>query len=77
MRSADGDRHWISAARLAQLYRVSLAECVCIDVSKPGISKELTSKLVPLVPLPDGNYGNGRVVNSRPSRAEKNRKAKR
>lgn len=58
----DGDRHNISARRLADLYGVEPMECVFInDTDNPeeklrGFSRDVIGKLIGLSPRPDGNY---------------------
>jgi len=51
--TTDGDRHFISAPQLAQLYGVSMAECyVRRDPHPRTYPKEITY----LYPRQDGNY---------------------
>lgn len=59
---SDGDRHFIGARRLAQLYSVSPAECIFIDPSdRPvdvlrGLSAETIDSLIDLYPSETGDY---------------------
>lgn len=46
----DGERHYIDAHRLMDLYRVNPAECV---IERPGVRGE---GLILLAPRSDGNY---------------------
>jgi len=53
----DGDRHYISAPKLAELYNVSLEECYIIHPNeKVGIGSLTGKKLIDLYPRRDGNY---------------------
>lgn len=54
---ADGDRHFITAPKLAQLYQVSLEECVVWSHDQPDRNYGLdVTGLIPLSPRSDGNY---------------------
>jgi hypothetical protein len=54
----DGDRHFISASQLAELYGVNFNECVIVDKSRPEsmVMRGHTSDLIPLFPRMDGKY---------------------
>ena len=58
--SRDGNRHYITASQLANLYRVNSRECIVIDPIRPETSFGLnTNNLINLYPRDDGNYKKG------------------
>lgn len=48
----DGQMHWINAARLAELYRVPISECI----QEKDTRGMYTGDLIRLSPKFDGNY---------------------
>ncbi|RMD50592.1 hypothetical protein D6827_03745 [Candidatus Parcubacteria bacterium] len=56
----DGQRHYVSAARLMRFYGIKKKDIVaCIDIDKSGYPKLLgvdLDKYEVLTPKPDGNY---------------------
>jgi hypothetical protein len=58
----DGDWHFISAATLANLYNVSLNECVIVNYKRPEtIRSEFPDQpIIHLYPRSDGEYKNMR-----------------
>lgn len=50
----DGDRHYIGARKLAQLYGVSIHECITARI-ETGMDANYTG-LIQLHPRSDGNY---------------------
>lgn len=56
VRAQDGDRHYIGARQLMDLYGVPIEECIVIrrdDYERLGIKKE---EYILLYPREDGNY---------------------
>ena len=57
-----GDRHYITAGQLANLYRVNSRECIVIDSTRPETFLGLnTNNLINLYPRGDGDYNKGGV----------------
>ena len=52
--SADGDRHFIPASRLAALYKVNIQDCKIVRYR--SISTYSTVDTINLYPRNDGNY---------------------
>jgi len=52
----DGDEHWISASRLADLYGVGIGECFIDDPNRPQQLRGLPPDVVHLHPRYDGDY---------------------
>lgn len=57
----DGDFHYVSANKLAILYRINPRECIMVDYSTDEnwyrlFSKDFLDSLIPLYPKYDGNY---------------------
>lgn len=61
---SDGERHYITASKLAMLYRVRLDECVILPAAMPSNHRRRTElldrarkgELIGLAPREDGNY---------------------
>ncbi len=55
---ADGDRHYINAKQLADLYRIKLTECHIIMDDYPDFQSRMdeTRHLIHLYPRFDGDY---------------------
>ena len=60
VKSADGDRHFISAPQLADLYGVSMKDCIIRDYRRPetllGYSEDYLNSLTWLLVQDDGQY---------------------
>lgn len=57
--TSDGQRHYLNAARLIDLYRVNPAECIIAkanDTWYRGYDPEYLKSLTKLYPREDGNY---------------------
>lgn len=53
----DGDRHYISAYKVMELYKVNPEECALISDDRPDIILGLNlNHLIPLYPRNDGRY---------------------
>ena len=54
----DGQQHFISASKLAELYRVDLRDCIVLAPDNPekGFGFEWKEDDVDLYPRTDGNY---------------------
>jgi hypothetical protein len=58
---SDGDRHYISAHKVAELYGVSPAECIFVDIDDStektkGYHPDFIESMVTLWPRDSGNY---------------------
>jgi len=51
----DGDFHFISAYRVAELYGIPRSECVFLDVPENWLGRDL-SGMIHLYPQADGKY---------------------
>lgn len=59
----DGQEHFISAGKLADLYRVSLSDCVVdTENNRRGFTKDAWENLKHLYPRYDGNYSKPTAV---------------
>jgi hypothetical protein len=60
---SDGQRHYVGARQLADLYGVPFAECVVVDIERPEgyLGKDL-SGLVHLHVKYDGNYPKNNLI---------------
>ena len=61
VKSRDGDIHWITAKRVARLYRVNPEECIFVDIHRPETFLQyryfdIMKGLNVLRPRDDGNY---------------------